>query len=82
MDKVSKNTRYIIGIDEVGRGPLAGPVAVCAFLVKDEKFIETCISCTSPTCAEIYFYKEILVDSGQSIVVYDGDICLGGGIVE
>lgn len=23
---------YIIGIDEVGRGPIAGPVAVCAFL--------------------------------------------------
>ncbi|OGI72396.1 hypothetical protein A3J61_00225 [Candidatus Nomurabacteria bacterium RIFCSPHIGHO2_02_FULL_38_15] len=23
---------YIIGIDEVGRGPLAGPVAVCAFM--------------------------------------------------
>ena len=25
-----KKVRYIIGIDEVGRGPLAGPVAVCA----------------------------------------------------
>lgn len=23
--------KYIVGIDEVGRGPLAGPVAVCAF---------------------------------------------------
>ncbi|MFM2383472.1 MAG: ribonuclease ribonuclease [Candidatus Parcubacteria bacterium] len=26
-------SRYIIGIDEVGRGPLAGPVTVCAFCV-------------------------------------------------
>ena len=26
-----ENIKYIIGIDEVGRGPLAGPVAVCAF---------------------------------------------------
>jgi len=26
-----KKNKYIIGIDEVGRGPLAGPVAVCAF---------------------------------------------------
>lgn len=26
-----KNIKCIIGIDEVGRGPLAGPVAVCAF---------------------------------------------------
>lgn len=25
---------YIIGIDEVGRGPLAGPVAVCALILK------------------------------------------------
>lgn len=25
------NTKYIIGIDEVGRGPIAGPVAVAAF---------------------------------------------------
>ncbi len=30
MDK----TRYTIGIDEVGRGPIAGPVCVCAFKLK------------------------------------------------
>ncbi len=29
MNKI--NIKYIIGIDEVGRGPLAGPVAVCSF---------------------------------------------------
>lgn len=26
-------TQYIVGVDEVGRGPLAGPVAVCAAIV-------------------------------------------------
>jgi len=31
MKKISK--KYIIGIDEVGRGPIAGPVSVGAFLV-------------------------------------------------
>jgi tRNA-uridine 2-sulfurtransferase len=31
--------------------------------------------------AEINFEQPILVSPGQSIVVYDGDICLGGGIV-
>jgi len=28
-----KKLKYSIGIDEVGRGPLAGPVCVCAFIV-------------------------------------------------
>ena len=28
----------IIGIDEVGRGPIAGPVCVCAFMLKKEEY--------------------------------------------
>ncbi len=28
-----KKYKYLVGIDEVGRGPLAGPVAVCAFVM-------------------------------------------------
>lgn len=33
MDKLPK---YIVGIDEVGRGPIAGPVAVCAFVMRED----------------------------------------------
>ena len=33
---MDNNVKYIVGIDEVGRGPIAGPVAVCAFVIKDE----------------------------------------------
>lgn len=29
-----KGIQYIIGIDEVGRGPIAGPVTVCAFAIQ------------------------------------------------
>lgn len=30
---IKKNCQIIIGVDEVGRGPLAGPVVACAFTV-------------------------------------------------
>ena len=33
---MDKKAEYIIGIDEVGRGPIAGPVAVGAFLIKPD----------------------------------------------
>ncbi len=36
---------------------------------------------TNTTCIEAVFVKNVLVDSGQSIVFYDGDVCLGGGVV-
>lgn len=36
----SKNRRGVIGIDEVGRGPLAGPVTLCAVYMEDEKIIK------------------------------------------
>lgn len=39
-------------------------------------------SSTSDNYMEVIFEKKILVDKGQSIVIYDGDICLGGGIVK
>lgn len=35
---MDSQVKYIVGIDEVGRGPIAGPVAVCAFLIKDDSF--------------------------------------------
>lgn len=34
---ISKKITYTIGIDEVGRGPIAGPVAVGSFVVLDKK---------------------------------------------
>ena len=30
----------VIGIDEVGRGPIAGPVTVCAFYTNSEKYLK------------------------------------------
>lgn len=36
MTKKPKRVMYHIGIDEVGRGPLAGPVTVCAFAILEK----------------------------------------------
>ncbi|HEY4503322.1 MAG TPA: tRNA 2-thiouridine(34) synthase MnmA [Candidatus Paceibacterota bacterium] len=33
------------------------------------------------TKVEIIFEKPVLVASGQSVVLYDGDVCLGGGVI-
>jgi len=41
--KKNLNKGYIIGIDEVGRGPIAGPVAVCTFIIKDQGSLESSI---------------------------------------
>lgn len=39
MMKFPKNIQYIVGIDEAGRGPLAGPVALGAFCVRTDSRI-------------------------------------------
>ena len=35
---IPSNTRFLLGVDEVGRGPLAGPVALGAFLLDLDVF--------------------------------------------
>ena len=46
------------------------------------EYFDCTIVITSEKTAKIVFSKNILVDKGQSIVIYDKDVCLGGGIVE
>ena len=33
FDKCFGNYKYIAGVDEVGRGPLAGPIVSCAVIL-------------------------------------------------
>lgn len=36
----NEGIKYIAGIDEVGRGPLAGPVVTCAYIAKQNVMVE------------------------------------------
>jgi tRNA-specific 2-thiouridylase len=45
------------------------------------EFLPCKVNCGSPTSAEVIFDKPVLVASGQSCVIYDKDVCIGGGIV-
>ncbi len=45
------------------------------------EFLPCKIKIGSNKVAKIIFPKQVLVASGQSCVVYDGDVCLGGGVV-
>lgn len=45
------------------------------------EFLPCKIKVINKTKAEIIFKKPVLVASGQSCVIYDKDICLGGGVV-
>ncbi len=46
------------------------------------EFLPCHVVAISPTYGEVVFAKPVLVASGQSVVVYDGDVCLGGGVVK
>lgn len=37
MTKISKKTSIIVGIDEAGRGPVIGPMVICALAIEKEK---------------------------------------------
>jgi tRNA-specific 2-thiouridylase len=45
------------------------------------EFLPCKIVCESPASAKLIFEKPTLVASGQSCVLYDKDVCLGGGTV-
>ena len=45
------------------------------------EFLKCKIKILNKNKAKIFFKKQILVASGQSVVLYDKDICLGGGVV-
>ena len=71
---ILENTNWISEIPKAGK-------SYTAQIRYHSEFLPCGIVCGSPTSARVIFEKPILVASGQSCVLYDKDICLGGGIV-
>lgn len=69
---LSKNHKLICGIDEVGRGPIAGPVVACAVIMGEEKIDEVKDS-------------KKLSDKKRRILasnIYDNALAIGYGICD
>jgi tRNA-specific 2-thiouridylase len=45
------------------------------------EFLSCTIKCGRQGLAQIMFQKSVMVAGGQSCVIYDKDICLGGGVI-
>lgn len=39
------------------------------------------VKCATPSVAQVSFEKSVLAAPGQSLVVYEGNVCLGGGVI-
>ncbi|KKQ07206.1 MAG: tRNA-specific 2-thiouridylase MnmA [Parcubacteria group bacterium GW2011_GWB1_36_5] len=46
------------------------------------EFFSCKVKCSTLGVAQVIFKKPVLVASGQSCVIYDKDVCLGGGVVK
>ncbi|MFA5931793.1 MAG: tRNA 2-thiouridine(34) synthase MnmA [Candidatus Paceibacterota bacterium] len=75
------NTNWISEVPEIHPADGGASKNYTAQIRYHSEFLPCKIKVLSKNKAEIIFTKTILVASGQSIVVYDGDICLGGGVV-
>ena len=74
-----KNTNWIAEIPEQNKNYIAQ-------IRYHGEFLSCKVKCSTPSVAQsvaqIIFTKPVLVAAGQSCVLYDKDVCLGGGVVE
>ena len=75
-----KNTSFYLALEKtnwITEQPKENKIYTAQIRYHGE-FFPCKIICARPSLAQVVFEKPILVASGQSVVVYDGDVCLGG----
>jgi tRNA-specific 2-thiouridylase len=77
---VLKNTNWVSGQNPTFNFPLSTFNLTCQIRYHGE-LLPCQVKITGKTKAKIIFQKPVLVASGQSCVIYDKNICLGGGVV-
>ena len=77
---ILKNTR-IEKTNWISEAPKTGKRYTAQIRYHGE-FLPCKVKCSTPSVAQVIFAKPVMVAPGQSIVVYDGDVCLGGGVVK
>lgn len=65
--EIYENYQYIAGIDEVGRGPLAGPVVTCAVIMKKDSHIEGVTDSKKLSRKKMLDLKEKILDEALAV---------------
>ena len=65
--EIYEKYQYIAGVDEVGRGPLAGPVVTCAVIMKKDSHIEGVTDSKKLTRAKMVKLKKEIIEDALAI---------------
>lgn len=78
--EIEKKEYSLEQVNWIGEIPVSGKIYTARIRHLGE-LLPCRIEVVGLTTAEVGFIKPLIVAAGQSVVVYEGDICLGGGIV-
>lgn len=76
-----ENNEYILINSNILKDSIDQNIKYTAQIRYHGEFLDCFVSSVDKNI-KVIFDNSVLVSAGQSIVVYDGDVCLGGGIVQ
>jgi tRNA-specific 2-thiouridylase len=78
---VVRDTNWIGEIPEKNKNPASPAGRYIAQIRYHGEFLPCNVIVKNKNTAEVTFSKPVLVDAGQSCVIYDKNVCLGGGVI-